>query len=243
MSFWDHVDELRGTLFHSALAIVAFSILGFIFKEVLFDGVILAPTRQDFCVYRLLGWDFSMRMINVDISAQFFVHMKAALGAGLVLAFPIVIYEIWKFIAPALYDSERQAVRGAFGLASILFYTGVMVGYFIVLPVCLRFFLSYSVSNLVENSITLNSYMSLFSSMVLLVGIAFEFPTIILALSKLGVISRSMLRKGRSYAVVATMLAAALLTPSDPFSMFVLAFPLYGLYELSILMCSNHDIS
>lgn len=241
MSFWDHIDELRETLIHSALAIVAFSVLGFIFKTALFDGFVLAPTRSDFCVYRLLGWDFSMKLINVDVSAQFFAHMKAAIGVGFVMSFPIIIYELWKFIAPALYEKEKKAVKTAFGLASGLFYLGVLVGYFVVLPVCLRFFLSYTVSDTVENSITLASYMSLFTSMVLLIGVAFEFPTVILALSRLGVVSRDTLRKGRSYACVAVMVFAALITPSDPFSMFVLAIPLYGLYEISILMCPRKN--
>lgn len=244
MSFWDHVDELRETMIHSALAVVAFSVLGFAFKSLLFDGFVLAPARSDFFVYRLLGWDFSMNLINVDVSAQFFAHMKAAFGVGFVMAFPIIVYEVWKFIAPALYEKEKKAVRTAFGISSALFYLGVAVGYFIVLPVCLRFFLSYTVSDAVENTITLASYMSIFTSMVLLIGVAFEFPVIILALSRMGVLDRDVLRKGRSYALVAVMVFAAFITPSDPVSMFVLAIPLYGLYEFSILMCpKKNDIA
>ena len=239
MSFWDHLDVLRGTLFRSLGAVCLCSVLGFVFKTVLFDGIVLAPSRPDFCIYRLLGWDFSMQLINVEVSAQFFVHLKAAFAVGVVLAFPYVIWELWKFLEPALYAGEKRPVRTAFALSTGLFYLGVVVGYFIVLPVCLQFFMNYTVSDTVSNTITIGSYMSMFFSMVLLIGIAFEFPSVVLVLNRLGVLSRKTLRKGRRYAVVIVLVLSALITPADPFSMFVLAFPLYFLYELSILLCSK----
>ena len=158
---------------------------------------------------------------------------------GLVVAFPYVIWEIWKFVAPALYENEKKAVRGAFSLSSALFYLGVAVGYFVVLPVCLMFFVNFSVSDAIVNTISLSSYMSLFTSMVFLIGILFEFPSVILALSSMGVISRSQLKSWRKYAIVVVLILAALITPSDPFSMFVLAIPLYGLFELSVLLCKK----
>ena len=239
MSFWDHLDELRGTILRSLGAVCVCAVLGLVFKSFLFNGIILPPTRSDFIVYRLLGWDFTMQLINVELSAQFFAHLKAAFAAGLVVAFPYVVWELWRFIAPALYEREKGPIRTAFGLSTGLFYLGVVVGYFIVLPFCLRFFLSYTVSDTVANTITLGSYMSMFFSMVLLIGIAFEFPTVVMALGRLGVVDRSVLRKGRKYAVVLVLVLAALITPADPFSMFVLAVPLYLLYELSILLCSR----
>ena len=239
MTFWDHLEELRGTILRSLAAVCLCAVLGLIFRDFLFNGVILPPTRPDFVVYRLLGWDFTMRLINVELSAQFFAHLKAAFAAGLVVAFPYVIWELWKFVAPALYAREKGPVRTAFALSTGLFYLGVAVGYFIVLPFCLRFFLSYTVSDAVENAITLGSYMSMFFSMVLLIGIAFEFPAVVMVLGRLGVVSRSLLRKGRKYAIVLMLVLAALITPADPFSMFVLAIPLYLLYELSILLCSK----
>lgn len=241
MSFWDHLDELRGTLIRSIVYVCAFSALGLIFKSVLFEKIILAPTGPGFCVYRLLGWDFRMDLINVELSAQFFVHLKASFAAGFILAFPFVVWEIWKFIAPALYAKEKAAMKTAFRMSGGLFYLGVLVGYFFVLPVCLQFFMNYSVSDEVQNSITLSSYMSMFMSMVLLIGLVFEFPTVALVLSKLGVIDRGMMRKGRKYALVVILVIAALITPSDPFSMFVLALPLYLLYELSILIVAPGD--
>ena len=236
MSFWDHLDVLRGTLIRSLAWLCAFTALGLAFRDPLFE-IVLAPTRQDFIVYRLLGWDFGMSLVNIEISAQFFVHLRAAAGAGLVLAFPLIIWEIWKFIRPALYEGETRAVRTAFLLSSLLFYFGVVFGYLVVLPVCLQFFMNYTVSPDIVNTITLGSYMGMFTSMVLLIGVVFEFPAVLSMLSRIGVLDRGTLRKGRRYAVVAVLILAALITPSDPFSMIVLALPLYGLYELSILLC------
>ena len=201
MSFWDHLDVLRGTLFRSIGAIVLVSIVFLIIPEQLFKAV-LWPTTSDFILYKWLGLDFSMTLINIEVSAQFFVHLKISILMGAVVAFPYIIFEIWRFIAPALYDNEKKAVRKAFGLSSFLFYLGVAVGYFIVLPVCLMFFMNYTVSDAVQNTMT-----------------------------------RKQLRGYRKAAFVVILVLAAFITPSDPFSMFVLAIPLYGLYEFSILVC------
>lgn len=240
MSFWDHLEVLRGSLFRSVLYLCAFSALGLIFKQQLFD-VILAPAGGDFCVYRLLGWDFSMELVNIEVSAQFFVHLRAAFAVGLVLSFPLIIYELWKFIAPALYPKEKKVIRQGFVLASFLFYLGVLVAYFIVLPVCLQFFINYTVDPDIANTITIGSYMSIFTSTVLLIGLTFEFPTVALVLSRLGIISRDMLRKGRKIAFVVVLALSAIITPADPVSMFVLAIPLYLLYEFSILLCKSPE--
>lgn len=239
MSFWDHLDELRGTLGRSLAVLAVFTCVGLAFKTILFERIILAPTSGDFCVYKALGWKFSMELINVDISAQFFAHLKASLAAGIILAFPYLVWEIWKFIAPALYEGEKKAVSSAFGLSTVLFYLGVVVGYFFVLPVCLNFFMNYTVSDQVTNNVTLSSYMSMFTSMVLLIGIVFEFPTVIAALARLGVVDRDDLKKFRKYAFLVILAVAALVTPSDPFSMLVLSAPLYLLYEFSILLCGR----
>ena len=236
MSFWDHLEELRGTLFRSILALCLTAVLGFIFKKPLF-WVIFRPASPDFVIYRLLGWSFSLDMINVEMAAQFFVHLQAAFGAALIIVFPYIVWEVWRFLVPALYDNERKAIGGAFLMATGFFYLGVAVGYFLVLPACVQFFLNYSVSPLVSNAITISSYMSMFTSTVLMVGIAFEFPTVIWALSHIGILDRSTLRKGRRYAVVAVLVLAAIVTPADPLSMLVVAAPLYLMYELSILMC------
>lgn len=241
MSFWDHLEVLRGTLFRSLGALVLVSVVVFCFKDFIFNDIVLAPTRSDFFVYRWLGMDMSMKLINVDISAQFFVHLKVAFALGFILAFPYVCFEIWKFVAPALYEKEKAAIRKTFGLAGLLFYLGLAVGYVIILPVTLNFFQSYSVSSLVENQINLSSYISLFTSMVLLFGIVFEFPVAILVLSSIGLITRETLRKYRKIAIVVILVIAAIITPADPFSMLVAAAPLYLLYEGSVLLCKKED--
>lgn len=238
MSFWDHLEALRGTIWRSVLGVLLASAAFLCFPKALFKAV-LWPTQASFPLYRLPGLDFSMELINIELSAQFFVYLKVSVLCGLVVAFPYVIWEIWKFVAPALYENEKKAVRGAFSLSSALFYLGVAVGYFVVLPVCLMFFVNFSVSDAIVNTISLSSYMSLFTSMVFLIGILFEFPSVILALSSIGVISRSQLKSWRKYAFVVVLILAALITPSDPFSMFVLAIPLYGLFEVSVLLCKK----
>ena len=237
MSFWDHLDVLRGTLFRSALSVFLASIVMFCFKDFLFGKVILAPSRPDFFMYKILGGGVSMQLINTEVSAQFFVHLKVSFICGFVIAFPYIIYEIWKFIAPALYDNEMRSVRKAFLGSSLLFYAGVATGFCLIFPVTLSFFQGYTVSDAIANTITLNSYISMFSSMVILFGIVFEFPVLIAILSNMGIVTREMLTKYRKHAFVGVLIVAAVITPADPFSMLIAAAPLYLLYELSVIVC------
>lgn len=237
MSFWDHLDVLRGTLFRSALSVFLASIVMFCFKDFLFGKVILAPSRPDFFMYKILGGGVSMQLINTEVSAQFFVHLKVSFICGLVIAFPYIIYEIWKFIAPALYDNEMRSVRKAFLGSALLFYAGVATGFCLIFPVTLSFFQGYTVSDSIANTITLNSYISMFSSMVILFGIVFEFPVLIAILSNMGIVTREMLTKYRKHAFVGVLIVAAVITPADPFSMLIAAAPLYLLYELSVIVC------
>ena len=213
MSFWDHLEVLRGTLFRSVLAVVALSVVFLFIPEQLFQAV-LWPTTAEFPPYRMLHLDFKMQLVNIEVTAQFFVHLKMAVLCGVVLAFPYLVWEIWRFIAPALYENEKKAVRKAFSLSSALFYLGVAVGYAVVLPVCLMFFMNYSVSETVQNTISLSSYISLFTSMVFLVGLLFEFPTVILVLSSLGLVGKDTLRKYRKHAFVVILILAAFIERS-----------------------------
>ena len=237
MSFWDHLDVLRGTLFRSALAIVLLSVILLCFKKFLFDDIILAPSRPDFFIYKWFGQDFSMELINTEISAQFFIHLKVSFICGFVLSFPYVIYEVWKFISPALYENERISVSKAFLSSAVLFYIGVAVGFCLIFPITLSFFQGYTVSDSIANTITLNSYISMFSSMVILFGIVFEFPVLIAVLSSMGLITRDTLKQYRKHATIGILVVAAIITPADPFSMAIAALPLYLLYELSVLVC------
>ena len=239
MSFWDHLEVLRGTLFRSLLAVSLVSVIVFCFKSFVFDDVVLAPTRSDFWVYKLLKMDLNMNLVNLEISTQFFVHLKVAFELGFILAFPFVVWEIWKFIAPALYQNEKKTIRGVFLAASFLFYLGLYIGYVLIVPISLNFFLGYKISDTIVNTISLNSYISLFTSTVLAFGIVFEFPAVVVILNKLGLVYKDTMNKYRKHAIVAILCIAAIITPADPFSMLIAAAPLLILYEVSVMCCKS----
>lgn len=240
MTFWDHLEELRTSIFRMCAVYAASVFVLFFFKNFIFTDVILAPSRSDFLLYQLLGTQFSMNLVNIEVTAQFMIHIKVTLIAALILSFPYLIYEVWRFIAPALYDRERKTVRGAFLFASVLFYLGVMVGYTIVFPLMLNFFSGYQISPEIPNTFSLTSYMSLFTSMVLVFGLVFEFPTLMAVLSSFGMVSKNLLRKYRRHAICAVLILAAFITPTgDPFSLIVVSIPIYILYEFSILICKK----
>ena len=242
MTFWDHLEDLRHSIFR-VLAVFVVSVVGlFFFKTLIFDGIVLTPSKPDFYLYKLLGTDFSLTLVNIEVTAQFLIHMRVTFIVALILIFPYIIFEVWRFIAPALYEKEKRAVSGAFIFASVLFYTGVVVGYTIVFPLMLNFFSSYQVSPEIPNTFSLSSYISLFTSMVLTFGIVFEFPTVVAVLSHMGIIGKDMLKSFRRHAICIVLIMAAIITPSgDPFSLLVVSLPLYLLYEFSILICRNKD--
>ena len=238
MTFWDHLEDLRKSIMRMAGVYILTAVVLFFFKDFLFDDVILAPSKRDFFFYRLAGLDFSLSLVNIEVSAQFMIHMKVTFICALILTFPYLVFELWRFVAPALYEKEKGAVRGAFSFASVLFYLGLAVGYFIILPVMLNFFAGYQVSADVPNTFSLSSYISLFTSTIMTFGLVFEFPTIVAILSALGLVTREMMREYRRHAICAVVIVAALITPSgDPFSLLVCTVPLYMLYEFSIFVC------
>lgn len=240
MTFWEHLDELRKVLFRSAIVIFVLMIVVFLNKSFIFDNIILAPANEDFFLYKYLpGFDgFHLDLINIELSAQFFTHISVSMALATILAVPFILYQFWSFVKPALYENERKAVRKAFGFASILFFIGVVVGYVFVFPLTVRFLGSYQVSAAVANSISLKSYISMFTQLILIMGIVFEMPALALILAKLGIISDTLLRKYRKHAFVILLIASAIITPSgDAFTLMVVAAPLYMLYEFSILIC------
>ena len=242
MTFWDHLEDLRRCLFRMAAALIGVTVVLFFFKDFLFDDVILEPTEKDFYLYRLLGVDFSLSLVNIEVSAQFMIHMKVTFICAMILSFPYLVYELWRFVAPALYEKERKAVSGAFTFAGVLFYLGLAVGYFVILPLMVNFFAGYQVSPDVPNNFSLSSYISLFTSTVMTFGIVFEFPTVIAILSALGVVTKEGLKEYRRHAICAVVILAALITPSgDPFSLLICTVPLYLLYEFSILICRKGE--
>lgn len=242
MSFWDHLEDLRKSIIRVVLAVVGATVFLFLFKNFLFDGIILAPADGKSIFFRLIGADFSIDLVNLEVAAQFMIHMKVTFYTALILVFPYIIFEVWKFIVPALYENERRAVRGAFSFASLLFYLGVSVGYLVVFPVMLYFFANYQVSADVPNTFSLSSYISLMVSTVLAFGLVFELPTVIALLSAIGLVTRQTLRKYRKYAFCVVLVLAAIITPTgDPFSLMVCSVPIYLLYELSILVSRKGD--
>lgn len=231
MTFWDHLDELRGCFIRSILVYVVLCAALFCFKSFLFEKIVLAPAT-----------DASLDIVNIEITAQFMTHIKVAFIAALIFAVPYFLFEMWRFVAPALYQNEKKSVKRAFGFASLLFYIGLFVGYRVVLPLMVNFFRDYSVSDAIVNKISLSSYMSMFSSTVLLFGLVFELPVLAALLSSFGILTREMLLKGWRYAVIIVVVLAALITPSgDPFSLAVVCLPLFVLYGISIAVCKKGE--
>lgn len=242
MSFWDHLEELRWVIFRSLGSIIVFAVVLFCFKNALFS-VVLGPTRPDFFLYRWLGMDTGLTLINTQVASQFMVHMKVSFIGGLLISFPYILFELWRFIAPALYQRERKGVRTAFVFASFLFYLGLFVGYVMVLPLMVNFFSTYTVSAEVTNMINLDSYISTFSSSVLLFGLVFEFPAIVAVLSRMGLLYRDTLKKGWRFAVLISVVMAAVITPSgDLVSLSIVTLPLILLYFFSILLCRRRPV-
>ena len=238
MTFWDHIDVLRKSLFRMAIAVIGLAVALFFCKDFLFNDVVLAPTVKDFYLYRLLGVDLALTLVNIEVSAQFMIHMKVTFVVAFILSIPYLVYEIWRFIAPALYENEKKAISGAFIFAGVLFYVGLAVGYALILPLMINFFAGYQVSPDVPNTFSLSSYISLFTSTVLTFGLVFEFPSVIAVLSALGIVTKQTLQTYRRHAVCAVVILAAVITPSgDPFSLLICTVPLYLLYEFSILIC------
>ena len=248
MSFWDHLEALRWTLFRCAIALMVFAIGAFISMYTLFDSVVLAPTRSDFILYRLLckvttsvpllpdfcDSTYLVHIFNVKLASPFFIHMSTSFWLALLMTFPYLVYELWRFISPALYDYEKKNVRWVFFFGTIMFFVGCAVGYFLVFPMTLRFLATYRLSDAIAEQVSLESYIDTLLLLVFIMGIVFEMPLLSWLLSKLGILDRSFFNKYRRHAVVGLLIAAALITPSsDPFTLGCVFFPLYGLYELS----------
>lgn len=249
MSFWGHLDALRGHLFRSAIAIVVVAIVAFLNREFIFDSIILAPKNPDFITNRLLcqlgEWvnipalclgNIELKIININLSGQFTTHMYISMFAGLIIAAPYVIWEIWRFIRPALYDNERRHSRGAVIIMSLLFLLGVLFSYYLIVPLTLNFFGTYQVSDSVNNQIALSSYISTVVSVTFSLGVVFELPVFIYFLAKVGIITDTFLKKNRKYMLVILLIISAIITPPDIISQILVCIPLYGLYELSIIV-------
>ena len=240
LTFWDHLDVLRSSIIRTILAFGIIVVGLFPLKSLLFNDIILAPTKSDYWLYRLIGADFSLTLVNIEVTAQFLIHMKITLLCAVVLVFPYILIQVWKFVEPALYANEKKPLRKAFLLSSVLFYIGVAISYCIITPLMLNFFTDYQVSSDVQNMFSLSSYISLLTSMALTFGIIFELPTLTVLLSNLGILHKETMKEYRKHAICAVVILAAIITPSgDPFSLVMVAFPIYILYEFSIIVCKS----
>ena len=250
MTFLEHLEELRWTLVRSAMAVVVGMVAAFVAKTFIFDTLVLAPKEDGFITYRafcafgrwlgtgdamcLAGFPFELQ--NISMSGQFFTHLMVSFVVGLVAASPFVFWEIWRFLAPGLKASERAAARGAVLFASFLFLLGIAFGYFLLTPLSIQFFGSYQVSASVTNTIALDSYIAMLTSVTLWTGIAFELPLVVMLLTRLGLISPPFLRTHRKHAFVLLLIISAILTPPDVVSQIIVTLPLMLLYELGIAL-------
>ncbi len=251
MSFWDHVEALRGVLLRAVIVVVVFTVALFVMMPRIFDTVILGPTHGDFILYRVfervtsaVEWlpeitttGFDYRLMTIEVPSQFFIHLSTSAYLAVALALPVVVWLAWNFVAPALYPREKRSVATAMSMSTLMFYTGVAVGYLLVFPVTFRFLAEYRVSDLVETHFTLDNYLDLMVSMLLIMGIVFELPLLCWVLGRLGALHRSFFGHYRRHAVVALLTLAALVTPTgDPFTLMIVFLPIYLLYELSALL-------
>jgi Twin arginine targeting (Tat) protein translocase TatC len=244
-SFWDHLEELRWTLLRPLIAFVILFCFTMWALPNIFDKFVLGATSSDFFIYRfferisggLIAFDndFSVKIININVASQFTTHIATAMGFAAVLVFPYFVYQLWRFIRPALYQREMKNVRAAFVGGTFMFYVGCFVGYALVFPFTFRFLVEYELSGEIVNQISLQSYIYNFTMLILVMGIVFEMPLLAWLLSSIGLIKRQMLQKYRRHAIVVLMFVSALITPSgDPFTLMIVFLPLYLLYELSV---------
>ena len=245
MTFWDHLDELRGVIIRALVVTMLAAAVAFVMKDELF-AVVLAPRTSDFITYRLMGVEpFSIHLMNTGLTEQFMIHLKTAMYAGVLVASPYIIYMLFGFIAPALYDNERRYATLLCTSGYLMFMLGTALNYLLIFPLTLKFlgpltlkFLgTYQVSEDVANMLTLQSYMDTLLMMNLVMGIVFELPVVSWILGKMGLINAQMMSAMRRHAVVAILIVAAIITPTtDAFTLFVVALPIWLLYEMSIVI-------
>ncbi len=250
MSFLDHLEDLRWHLIRATLAIVIAATVAFLAKGFIFDVLLFGPSQGDFWTYEILcritnfvgvdgGFCFQELPFTIQsrtMGGQFAAHIWVSITAGFIIAFPYVIYEFWKFVAPAMKTNEKSSARGFIFISSLLFFLGVLFGYYVITPLSINFLGKYQVSELVLNEFDISSYISLVRASVLASGLIFELPIIIFFLTKVGVITPQFLRTYRKYALVLVLIFSAIITPPDIVSQIIVAIPVLVLYEISIVI-------
>lgn len=256
MTFWEHLEQLRWHIVRSIVVVVTLGIVAFLSKDIIFNYIILAPKTSEFITNRALcelgKWistywsaispdalcieNFNLKLINIKMAGQFLIHLWISIFAGIIVAIPYIIYEIWRFVKPALYQNEQKHTRGAVFWSSFLFLVGISFSYFLIVPLAVMFLGSYNVSASVENQIALTSYISTVVTLTFAVGLVFELPIFVFFLTKVGIVTPDFLRKNRKVMFVIVLILAAIITPADVFSQVLVAIPLVGLYEISIMI-------
>ena len=264
MSFLEHLEELRWHIVRSAVAILGVAVVAFIYRYALFDYVLLAPKNPDFFTNRFLCGlaekynapdlcinSVTLNLQNIKLAGQFSASIMVALYTGVVVAFPYIIWELWRFISPALYENERKHARGSVAAISSMFFTGALFGYFIIVPLMINFLGGWQVSTEIVNEVTLEDYLDRITFIPLATGIIFELPILMIFLTKVGIITPAFMIQYRRHAIVVLMIVASIITPPDVFSMILVVLPLLLLYEVSIILAKrtmknrvqNEDVS
>lgn len=251
MSFLEHLEALRWHLMRAVIAVLVLAIFLFFYREIVFDHFLFAPKHPDFWTYRMLCLlddylkmggalcikELPFELINTELSGQFTMHIWVSFVAGFILAAPYVLWEIWRFIKPALHEKERKYSKGVVFFSTMLFFSGVLFGYYVIVPLSINFLGSYQVSADVKNMIAMDSFVSTVTTITFASGIVFELPIVIYFLTQIGLMTPQFMRTYRKHAMVIILIVAAVITPSpDVTSQLLVAFPLYLLYELSIFV-------
>jgi len=252
MTLMDHLNELRGLLFRAAVAIVLTSTACYFYSKFIFDNIIFAPKSSNFITYQwlcklsailhsdvLCFGTFDYKIINLHMSGQFMSDMYVSFFGGLIVAFPYILFQLWKFIKPALHEKERKYSRGAVGTMSFLFLAGVLFGYFLIVPLTINFFGKYLVSNTVADQWQLDTYISTITNITFGMGVVFEIPIFIFFLSRIGILTPAFMRRTRKYAFFIILIIAAIIAPPDVVSLMMVTIPLYGLYEVGIFFSAR----
>ena len=245
MSFWDHLEVLRWALFRIACVLLVAFCLWFWAMPHIFDSFVMGATSSDFFVYRwlsqlshgLISFDpnFKVDIINIEVTGPFMIHIKTSFYMAAIVTFPYIIYELWNFIRPALFENEIRHLRPAFLGGTVMFFIGCAIGYTLVFPFTFRFLTEYNLSPTITNQINLSNYIGNFSMLIIVMGMVFEMPLLAWLLSCFGLITKSFLREYKRHALVVLLVTAAIITPSgDPFTLMLVFIPLYVLYEASI---------
>jgi len=248
MSFLEHLEVLRWHIIRSIFVTLIFTIFAFIFKNIIFDKILFAIKNPDFLTYRIIckvsgffGFsdnfciqDLPFNLINISMSGQFSAHITTSLIVGIIISFPYFIWEMWRFIKPALHKNEKTKVRGVVFFSSLLFFTGVLFGYFVVSPLSINFLGGYLVSSIIQNQISFSSYINTVSILTLANGLIFQLPIFVYFLSKAGILTESFMKKYRKHSLVIILILSAIITPPDVTSQILLSLPVLFLYEISI---------